>query len=111
MPLSKPAPQVIPRVEAAQPTEIEIYSLNIRKKETGGFSVQFGSYKELANLLRIAEDLKVSLNKEVITQVATIGNDKVYRLMVGHFTFRKDAELFRDKVAKIYSGCFIVELK
>lgn len=97
--------------ETAQLSEIEIYTLNVEKREKGGFSVQIGSYKELANLLRIAEDLKVSLKKEVIVQVATIGSDKIYRLMVGHFGSRKEAEQFRDKAVKIYSGCFIVELR
>ncbi len=110
-PQNKPVQNNTPQNETVQNPEIEIYSLIVNKQEKGGFSVQIGSYKELANLIRIAEDLKTSLKKEVIVQVATVGNDKIYRLMVGHFNNRKDAEQFRDKAVKIYSGCFIVELK
>lgn len=110
-PQSKPATIAVTQPETTQVSELEIYTLNVNKKERGGFSLQIGSYKELANLLRIAEDLKVSLKKEVIVQVATVGNDKIYRLLVGHFSARKDAEQFRDKAVKIYTGCFIVELK
>lgn len=92
-------------------TEVEIYDLKVFRQKSGGFSVQIGSYKELANLLRIADDLRTSLNKEVKVQVATINDEKVYRLMLGDFKSRGEAEAFLPKAAKLYPDCFIVELK
>jgi rare lipoprotein A len=92
-------------------TDIELYGLNVTKQKPSGFTVQIGSYKELVNLLRIADDLKTSLKKEVRVQVATINNEKIYRLMVGEFTSRLEAENFKEKAAAIYPDCFIVELK
>ena len=119
---SKPKTQVAPNPsiqEIKRPTptenistsEVELYDLNVTRKRPGGFSVQIGSYKELANLLRIADDLRTSLGKEVRVQVATINGEKVYRLMLGEFSSRREAEAFQPKAAKLYPDCFIVEVK
>jgi rare lipoprotein A len=102
---------VINTTSQTSSTEYELYELNVTRQSPGGFAVQIGSYKELANLLRIADDLKASLEKEVRVQVATIGGEKVYRLMVGQFSTRREAETFKEKTEKIYPDCFIVELK
>ncbi|MDX9854938.1 MAG: septal ring lytic transglycosylase RlpA family protein [Tenuifilaceae bacterium] len=114
----KPAPQpetkkpVLPQ-ELQQPevSPTELYSISIDRQEPKGFALQIGSYKELVNLLRIANDLKESLKKEVRVQVVTIGNDKVYRLLVGSFSSRAEADKFKAKAASIYPDCFVTELK
>ncbi len=106
-----PAPAPAPSVVTSTQPEIELYDLKVTKQQPSGFTVQIGSYKELANLLRIADDLRTSLKKEVRVQVATINGEKVYRLMVGEFSSRRDAEAFRTRAAQLYPDCFIVELK
>lgn len=104
------APQVNPN--ASPLTENELYELKINRTPPNGFTIQIGSYRELVNLLRIADDLRVSLKKEVMVQVSTTASgDKIYRLMVGHFSARREAENFREKASKLYPDCFIVELK
>jgi rare lipoprotein A len=104
------APQVNPN--ASPLTENELYEMKINRTPPNGFTIQIGSYRELVNLLRIADDLRVSLKKEVMVQVATTASgDKIYRLMVGHFSARREAENFREKASKLYPDCFIVELK
>ena len=97
--------------ELAVPSESELYELKVNLIQPKGFSIQIGSYKELVNMLRIANDLKSSLKKEVRVQVANVNGDKIYRLFVGNFSTRKDAEAFKVKAVKIYPDCFIVELK
>ncbi len=92
-------------------SDYELYEIKVTKQKPGGFTVQIGSYKELVNLLRIADDLKGALKKEVRVQVATINNEKVYRLMVGEFSTRAEADKFKSEVAKIYNDCFVLELK
>jgi rare lipoprotein A len=89
----------------------ELYELKVNLIQPKGFSLQIGSYKEMVNMLRIANDLKSSLKKEVRVQVVSVNNEKIYRLYVGNFTSRKEAEAFKEKAAKIYPDCFIVELK
>lgn len=104
------APQVNPN--ASPLTENELYELRINRTPPNGFTIQIGSYRELVNLLRIADDLRISLKKEVMVQVSTTASgDKIYRLMVGHFSTRREAENFREKASKLYPDCFIVELK
>jgi rare lipoprotein A len=111
-PSIKPTPAP-PASQSVSPLpENELYELKINRTPPSGFTIQIGSYRELVNLLRIADDIRVSLKKEVMVQVATsTSGDKIYRLMVGHFTSRKEAENFRDKASKLYPDCFIVELK
>lgn len=94
-----------------QDGETELYELKIERVRPSGFSVQVGSYKELANLLRMADELKKLYSKEVRVQVQAANNEKVYKLMAGNFTQRKDAENLKEKLAKSYPGCFIVEWK
>lgn len=91
--------------------ESELYELKVNLVTPKGFSIQIGSYKELVNMLRIANDLKNSLKKEIRVQVATSNNEKIYRLFVGNFSTRKEAEAYKAKATKIYPDCFIVEMK
>jgi len=92
-------------------SENELYDLKVNLTQPQGLAIQIGSYKEMVNMLRIANDLKNSLKKDVRVQVITINNEKIYRLYVGSFASRKEAESFKVKAAKIYPDCFIVELK
>jgi rare lipoprotein A len=109
---AKPEPKPTPTTsEPTELSDIELYELKVTRQKPGGFTVQIGSYKELVNLLRIADDLKTSLKKEVRVQVANINGEKVYRLMVGEFSTRREAESFKVKAAQLYPDCFIVELK
>lgn len=89
----------------------ELYELKVNLLQPKGFAIQVGSYKEMANMLRIANDLKNSLKKEICVKVTTANNEKIYRLLVGSFSTRKEAESFQAKVIKIYPDCFIIELK
>jgi len=94
-----------------QAIENELYELKVNLIQPKGFTIQIGSYKELVNMLRIANDLKNSLKKDIRVQVSTLNDEKIYRLFVGGFETRKDAEAFKEKASKIYPDCFIVELK
>ena len=91
--------------------ESELFTLKVEVSEAKGFSIQIGSYKELVNVLRIAADIQNTTKKETKIQVTTINGEKLYRLMVGSFSNRKEAETAKEKIAKVYKDCFIVELK
>jgi len=89
----------------------QLFTLKVEASEAKGFSIQIGSYKELVNVLRIAADIQNTTKKETKIQVTTINGEKIYRLMVGSFSNRKEAETAKEKIAKVYKDCFIVELK
>ena len=89
----------------------EFYELNIERIEPDWFGVQIGSFQEVANLIRLADNLKISYQKDVTVQVKTVQNIKVYSLILGKFNNRDQAERFRDKVSKKYPGSFIIDFK
>jgi len=98
-----------PDAPIAHVEPLEFYELNINKVEPDWFGVQIGSFQELANLIRLADNLKASYQKDIIVQVKVIQDIKVYTLVVGKFKARDKAERFRDKVSKRYPGSFIVD--
>ena len=102
--------EIIEKVEEKK-KDSELFSLKIEASEPKGLSIQIGSYKELVNVLRIAADIQNTTKKETKIQVIAINGEKIYRLMVGSFSNRKDAETAKEKIAKVYQDCFIVELK
>lgn len=116
-PQSPPQPQSQPQYppqsqhQSQSNPDFELYELKVTKQNPKGFTVQIKSYKEVVNLLRIAEEIQLSLKKEVRVQVAMVNGERIYRVMAGEFSTRSEAESFREKAAKNYPDCFVVELK
>lgn len=106
----KPDSSVKPVIKPVE-TPNEFYKLDISKFDLTGFTIQIGSFKELANLLKISGDAKSNLKTEVFVQVSSINNEKVYKLYIGRFPSKIEAEKEKEKVAKLFPGSFIVELK
>jgi len=89
--------------------EKEFYEFEITRLKPKGFGVQIGTYQELVNLMRLADNLKNSYKKEVTVQVKVINGVKYYGLILGHFPSRPKAESFREEVKKKFPDVFIVE--
>jgi rare lipoprotein A len=89
--------------------EKEFYEFEITRLKPKGFGVQIGTYQELVNLMRLADNLKNSYKKEVTVQVKVINGIKYYGLILGHFSSRPKAEVFREEVMKKFPYVFIVE--
>lgn len=89
--------------------EKEFYSLEVSRARPRGFGIQIGSFKELANLVRLADNLRASYKTEVVVQVKTINASKVYTLIVGNFNRRDKAEAFKNNVKRRYPDAFIVD--
>lgn len=90
--------------------EKEFYKLSVDKLNPDFFGVQIGSFQELANLIRLSNNLKLSYNEEVTVQVKTFNEVKVYTLILGEFKNRLAAERFRGKIDKKYPDAFIVDM-
>lgn len=91
--------------------ETEFYAMDVDRANPRGFGVQIGTYKEMANLVRLTQNLKASYKKQVTVQVKIVNRVKVYSIILGEFPNREKANNFKTKVAKRYSGVFIVEYK
>ncbi|MCK4664535.1 MAG: septal ring lytic transglycosylase RlpA family protein [Bacteroidales bacterium] len=86
----------------------EYYTIDIQKAVPAGYGIQIGSYSELDNLLRTAEELENIYDKNIIIQFAKINNKKKYRLIIGYFEKRKNAKAFQEKLFKTFPDNYII---
>jgi peptidoglycan lytic transglycosylase len=89
--------------------ENEFYGFEIRRLQPRGFGVQIGTYQELVNLMRLADNLKKSYQKDITVQVKVLKGVKYYGLILGHFPSRVKAEQFREDIRKKFPDAFIVD--
>lgn len=89
--------------------EKEFYDFEIERFKPKGFGVQIGTYQELVNLMRLADNLKNSYQKQVTVQVKILNGVKYYGLILGQFPSRQKAEQFRDELIKKFPDAFIIE--
>lgn len=89
--------------------EKEFYEFAITRRKPNGFGVQIGTYQELVNLMRLADNLKNSYKKEVTVQVKIVNGVKYYGLILGQFPSRAKAEQFREEMRNKFPDVFIVE--
>lgn len=89
--------------------EKEFYDFEIERLSPKGYGVQIGTYQELVNLMRLADNLKNSYKKKVTVQVKVLNGIKYYGLILGQFGSRPKAEQFREELIKKFPDAFIVE--
>ena len=89
--------------------EKEFYEFEISRLKPKGYGVQIGTYQELVNLMRLADNLKNSYQKQVRVQVKVINGVKYYGLILGQFSSRTKAEDFREELRSKFPDVFIVE--
>jgi rare lipoprotein A len=89
--------------------EKEFYDFEIERLQPTGFGIQIGTYQELVNLMRLADNLKASYQKKVSVQVKVVNGVKYYGLILGQFSTRPKADAFKDQVKKKFPDAFIVE--
>jgi rare lipoprotein A len=88
--------------------EGEFYQLKVAPVKPARYGIQIGSYKEPVNVFKIASDLQGLLKHSMMINVVNVKGEKVYRLIVGGFETRKEAEEVKDKIQNDYPGCFVV---
>lgn len=89
--------------------EKEFYDFEIERLQPSGFGVQIGTYQELVNLMRLADNLKKSYQKKVVVQVKVINGIKYYSLIIGAAPSRAKAEPLLRDVRKKFPDAFLVE--
>jgi rare lipoprotein A len=89
--------------------EKEFYDFEIERLQPKGFGIQIGTYQELVNLMRIADNLKASYQKKVSVQVKIINGVKYYGLILGQFPTREKSDAFKESVKKKFPDAFTVE--
>jgi rare lipoprotein A len=89
--------------------EKEYYDLSISRENPRGFGIQIGTYQELVNLMRLADNLKNSYKKKVSVQVKVLSGTKYYSIILGEFSNREKAGAFLGNVKKKFPDAFIIE--
>jgi rare lipoprotein A len=90
--------------------EKEYYDFEITRLNPKGFGIQIGTYQELVNLMRLAENLKSSYRKNVTVQVKVLNGVKFYSLIIGPFPSRAKAESFHTELKVKFPDSFLVDL-
>jgi rare lipoprotein A len=98
-----------PGMPAEAAEEREFYEFNITRLNPSGFGVQIGSFREMVNLVRLADNLKASYRKKVIVKVSIINGEKYYKIIIGNESSRQKANQIKTKLIKRYPDCFIVK--
>lgn len=99
----------IKAIDRVSVDEREFYDLEIDRLQPKGFGVQIGTYQELVNLMRLAENLKNSYKKQVAVQVKILNGVKYYSIILGQFSTRDKADRFLASVKNKYPDAFIAE--
>ena len=85
------------------------FNLKVDNIQPEGFGIQIGNFKELGSVLQLSENLKKSYQKEVIVQSIWTDGIRTYRVTLGHFGSKEEAENFKQTVRKSYPDSFVVE--
>lgn len=95
--------------DAVPVDEKEFYSMDVKRLRPSGFGVQIGTYQELINLMRLADNLENSYKKKITVQVKSVNGVKYYGLIVGTFSSRQKADKFKASIQGKYPDAFIAE--
>lgn len=88
----------------------EVYEMKISRVDPKGFGVQLGTYQELANLLKIINNLSNKYKKRILVQVKVINGVKFYSPMLSGFSSREKAESTINDIKKDFPDAFILDM-
>ncbi len=97
-----------------QPANIDnlqtgIYSQHLHKMTLRGFGVQVASYSTTNNLISLAEAYSGKYERPVFINVSVVNGRKLYKVIIGQFQNRVEAETFRNKLrGESFPDCFLV---
>ena len=80
---------------ASSPHAEGLYRFSVRHQASSGYSVQVGVYGEYSNLLREAAKIEQKFDDAILVHIAQLNGKTVYKILVGEFKTREDANQFR----------------
>lgn len=92
----------------ANVTGVEYYRINSEYTVPVGFGIQIASYQEAANLMKRCDELKKQVNKDILVQVGETNGSKIYRIIIGAFKTREEAQKFNDSLHGKFNGSFVI---
>ena len=87
----------------------ETYDFDIARISPSGFGIQLGTYQELVNVLKIADNLKKAHKKKVAVKVKIINGVKFYSIMLIGFSKREKAQGLMGDLKKKFPDAFVID--
>ncbi len=109
----KPAAPETTAVEKKAPDITQLssgfYNKMLNNTYPKGFGVQVASYSNTDNLQNLVNAYEEQFEKPVFINVNHLNGQKIYRIIIGQFNNRDEAESFRDNLRQNhFSDCFLI---
>ena len=88
----------------------EYYQIDVASVTVSGYGVQIGSFSQMENLIRLADQVKAVFDNDIYVMVASVNGKIVNRLIVGVERVKQKAEKHRDQLKTQFPNCFVVQL-
>ncbi len=95
---TKPKTKPVSTAKPAAPKGNGLFRFDVSSQPSVGFSVQIGVYADYENVLREVAKFKRLFNEPILVHIDKLTNKTVYRVMVGDFGSKGQAERFTSKV-------------
>ena len=101
-----------------KPTEVEsnisagqgLFRFAVERQQPNGFGVQMGVFAEYGNVLIATEKLQKMFAKPIVVNINELNGKTVYKVIVGVFSSRKDADLLLKDMKKAGIDGFVKDL-
>lgn len=100
-----------PGVEESVGSGQGLFRVDVATQPASGWGVQTGAYASYANVLVEVERLKKEFGQPVLVNISETGGKTIYRIIVGAFRDRSDAEHFLNTIRSGGGNGFIRNLE
>ncbi|PID90502.1 MAG: hypothetical protein CSA97_02580 [Bacteroidetes bacterium] len=122
-PAAKPTPRPTPKPTPASQSsaysapreegDMELFGLEVKplaSRALTGYGVQIASYNDQSNMLRRASELEQRFRHLLKVEIISGDDSKSYKLIIGLFPTKAEAQKYRAQLQAVYPDCFIISL-
>lgn len=91
-------------------SETGLFEFTVKRAHSAGYGVQIGVFAEYGNVLREVERLTKLFNSQILVNINQLKGQTVYKVIVGHFPTRQEAESLQYNMALKGTNGFIADL-
>lgn len=115
--LAKPSDEIVedqkekPETSTEEYKEFTYYEVNSKLVNPKSYGIQIGSYSDSGNLLKTIAEFNSKHSYKILVQESVQSGKRKYRLIIGTFENRKEAESKLNELRKWYKDCFVLNLE
>lgn len=87
----------------------EFYKVAAVRHSPRGYGVQIASFAELDKMLEVVEELESLTFREMNIQVTMVNNIQVYRIILGEFAKKEEADKVAKALKEQYKNCYVYQ--